>query len=270
MIVAIIFYPLGYGFWVSLTDYYLPNPPPVFTGLKNYVSLITDRDFVHSIAVTAIITVSAVAVQLILGFFLANLLNKIKALRKILTTALFLPHMIVPVVAGLILKWMFIPDWGMVNYFLGLVGIRGPDWLNTNAFALIAVILADIWLFTPLVVVIFLAGLQSLSPEPIEAAIVDGVHGFKMLWYIILPMLKQIILFIMIIRTMDTFRIFDSVFVLTGGGPGTATETLTIFNYRISFNLYEIGRGAAAGTWTLLFLLGAICVYLYILYEREQ
>jgi multiple sugar transport system permease protein len=265
-----ILYPLGYSLWVSFYSYYLPKPPAQFVGLGNYASIISDPDFLRSLWITSLITVGAVLVQLTAGFALAVLLNTIYRFRKVLTTLLFIPQMITPVVAGLIIKWMFIPDWGMVNYFLSLVGIRGPDWLNNPYYAVWAVIIVDTWQFTSLAMVVFLAGLQAMPEEPLEAAVVDGVSALKMLWHIVLPMLRPLVLFVLIIRTMDTFRLFDSVFVLTGGGPGTATETITIYNYRISFHLFQIGKGAAVGTWTLVFLMGAILVYLSVLYEKEH
>ena len=266
----IVFYPLGYSFWVSFFSYYLPSPPPHFVGFKNYISTILSTDLLHALIVTLSFTGGAVSIQFVLGFIIALLLDKVGVGRRILTTIIFLPEMVTPVVAGLILRWMFIPEWGMVNYFLGLLGIQGPAWLTHPSYALLAVILADVWQYTPFSAVVLLAGLQALPQECMEAAVVDGASRFKMLWHIILPLLKPVILFVIIIRTMDAFRVFDKVFVMTGGGPGTVTEMITVYNYRLTFRMLRIGQGAAVGVWTLIFLLGVICVYLYLLYEKER
>ncbi len=265
----ILFYPLGYAFWTSFFSYYLPVPSLHFVGLENYISTILSADLHRALAVTVSFTAGAVCVELVFGFMIAAFLNKIEVARRALTTIIFLPHMITPVVIGLILKWMFIPEWGMVNYVLGLLGIKGPAWLSHPFYALLAVLLADVWQNTPFIAVVLLAGFQALPQEPIEAAVVDGASGFRMLWHIILPLFKPLILFIAIIRTMDAFRLFDKVYVMTGGGPGTATEMITVYNYRLTFKMLQIGKGAAVAVWTLIFLLGTISVYLYLLYKSE-
>jgi len=268
VLAIVLVYPLAYSLWISLFSYYLPSPPPVFVGLKNYISTIRGSDLLHALAITFPFTGGVVCMQFVLGLVIALLLNRIEVGRRVLTTIVFLPHMVTPVVAGLILKWMFIPEWGMVNYFLGLLHIQGLPWLSHPFYAFVAIMLADSWRNTPLVVIVLLAGLRSLPQEPIEAARIDGASGFRMLWHIILPLLKPIILFIAIIRTMDAFRVFDTVFAMTGGGPGTATEVITIYNYRVALRLLCIGQGAAIGVWTLIFLLGPIGIYLYLLYEK--
>ena len=269
VLALILFYPLGYAIYLSFFRYSLGSVPK-FAGFQNYIRLFRESDFVQAIGTSALFTGIVVSVQLVLGLIIALLLDKISRGRRLFTILLFLPIVVTPSAAGLILKWMFVPDWGMVNYFLGLLNIPPPNWFDSPTPAFIAVTLADIWQYTPFVVIVMFAGLQSIPEDFMEAAKIDGASGVRMLFAIILPILRPLILFVVMMRTMDAWRIFDKIFVITGGGPGTATETLTLYNYRVTFNLLRIGMGSAIGVWTLIFLLGIIGVYLYFLYRQEQ
>jgi len=265
---VILFYPLGYAFYLSFFHYSLGSTPRA-VGLRNYINVFFEADFLHSIGISAVFTGGVIVVQFILGFIIGLLLAKIEKGRRFFTVVIFLPVAVTPAVAGLIFRWMLIPKWGILNYLLGVLHLPSPNWFDDPLYALLAVMLAEIWQFTPFVTIITFAGLQSLSQETVEAALIDGVSRLQMLRYIILPLLKPLILFILIMRTMDAWRLFDRIFVMTGGGPGTATETLTLYNYRITFKLLRIGEGATIGVWTLFFLLGIIGIYLYLLYERS-
>lgn len=238
-------------------------------GLGNYVDLFREPDFLHATYTSATFTVIAVSIQLVIGVIIALLLDQVGIGKKLYSVILFVPIIVTPSAAGLILKWMFIPNWGMVNYFLGLLGIPPPNWFDEPVFAFTAVVLSDIWQYTPFVIIIIFAGLQSIPRDCIEAAKIDGATNLKMLFGVILPLLRPLILFVVIMRTMDAWRIFDKIFVLTGGGPGIATETLTLYNYRVAFRLLRLGSGSSIGVWTLVCLLGIISVYIYFLYQRE-
>lgn len=265
---VILFYPLGYAFYLSFFTYSLGSVPR-FVGLRNYVHVFFEADFLHAVGVSAIFTGGVLGIQLLLGLIIGLLLAKIEKGRPYFIVIIFLPIMITPAAAGLILRWMFIPRWGIVNYLLEVLHLPPPNWFDHRLYALLAVMLAEVWQFTPFVAIIVFAGLQSLPQESMEAALIDGVSRLQMLWHIILPLLKPLILFILVMRTMDAWRLFDRIFVMTGGGPGTATETLTLYNYRITFKLLRIGEGVTIGVWTLFFLLGIIGIYLYLLYEKR-
>lgn len=265
---VILFYPLGYAFYLSFFTYSLGSVPR-FVGLRNYVHVFFEADFLHAVAVSAIFTGGVLGIQLLLGLIIGLLLAKIEKGRPYFIVIIFLPIMVTPSAAGLILKWMFIPRWGIVNYLLEVLHLSPPNWFDHRLYALLAVMLAEVWQFTPFVAIIAFAGIQSLPQESMEAALIDGVSRLQMLWHIILPLLKPLILFILVMRTMDAWRLFDRIFVMTGGGPGTATETLTLYNYRITFKLLRIGEGVTIGVWTLFFLLGIIGIYLYLLYEKR-
>jgi multiple sugar transport system permease protein len=177
---------------------------------------------------------------------------------------------ITPAVAGLLMRWMFESNWGLVNYFLSLVGVQGPGWTGDPVWALWAIILADVWQYTPFVILVLYAGLQSIPEEPLEAAMVDGASRTQALVHVIFPFLRPLVLFVLIIRSMDAFRIFDQVFVMTGGGPGTTTQTITFYNYVMAFRMLRMGRASALGVVTLLILSVVIGFWIYLLYRREK
>src|SRR5262249_26242309 len=157
-----------------------------------------------------------------------------------------------------------------VNYFLSLVGVRGPGWTGDPAWALWSIVLADAWQNTPFVILVVYAGLQSIPEEPLEAAMVDGASRSQTLAHVIYPFLRPLVLFVLIIRSMDAFRIFDQVFVMTGGGPGTTTQTITFYNYVMAFRMLRMGRASALGVITLLILSVVIGLWIYLLYRREK
>jgi multiple sugar transport system permease protein len=246
---AVLFYPLGYALYLSMFDYYLANPERTFIGLGNYTDLLSEPRFWWSMLNTGIIAGTAVATEFVLGFA---------------------PHIITPVVGALFLRWIFVSRWGLLDATLASVGIFPPDWLGDPWMAKVTVIVADAWKFTPFMMLVLYAGLQSMDKNVLEAGVIDGAGGWNMIWYIILPTLRPLILFVLAIRLMDAFRFFDSIYVLTGGGPGTATETITMYTYQLGFKLLEIGKASALGVLTLLFVSTLIGGIIFMLYRRER
>jgi multiple sugar transport system permease protein len=182
----------------------------------------------------------------------------------------FLPHIITPVVGALFLRWIFVSRWGLLDATLASIGIFPPDWLGDPWMAKVTVIVADAWKFTPFMMLVLYAGLQSMDKNVLEAGVIDGAGGWNMIWYIILPTLRPLILFVLAIRLMDAFRFFDSIYVLTGGGPGTATETITMYTYQLGFKLLQIGKASALGVLTLLFVSALIGGIIFMPYRRER
>jgi multiple sugar transport system permease protein len=266
----VLFYPLGYAIYLSLFDYYLPNPERQFIGLGNYVELLSEPRFWHSMLTTGIIAGSAVASEFILGFALALALFRLTRGAKALAVLNFLPHIITPVVGALLLRWIFVSRWGLLDATLASLGIFPPDWLGDPIMAKLTVIAADAWKFTPFMMLVLYAGLQSMDRNLLEAGVIDGASGWDLIWHIILPTLRPLILFVLAIRLMDAFRFFDSIYVLTGGGPGTATETITMYTYQLGFKLLEIGKASALGVLTLLFVSALIGGIIFMLYRRER
>jgi multiple sugar transport system permease protein len=198
------------------------------------------------------------------------MLNKIAKFRRFFSVLIYIPLVIAPVAVGLFMKWMFVSDFGTINYLLGLVRLPTPAWLGDSRFAIWSLILSDAWQWTPFVTLVLLAGLRSLPTEPVEAAKIDGASGLRTIWSITLPGLKPIILFVLVIRSTNAVRMFDKVYVMTGGGPGNSTETLMHYNYRVAFGRLEFGRAAAVSVWALLFLMILAAILIYLLFQRES
>jgi len=256
--VVILFYPLLYSIGLSFSNYYLPVPRKSFVGLDNFRTILGDDAFWDALRVTARFTGAAVAIELVLGVAVALLLDSRIPCRRFVVTVVLLPMTITPAVAGLLMRWMFEGNWGLVNYFLSLAGMRGPGWTGDPFWALWSIILADVWQNTPFVILVIYAGLQSIPAEPLEAAMVDGASRVQTLAHVIFPFLRPLVLFVLIIRSMDAFRIFDQVFVMTGGGPGTSTQTITFYNYVMAFRMLRMGRASALGVW------------IHLLYHKEK
>lgn len=270
VLAVLLVYPLAYSLGLSFYNYYLPVPRTTFVGLDNFRFILADDAFWEALDVTARFTGAAVAIEVVLGIAVALLLDARIPCRRFVNTVVLLPMAITPAVAGLLMRWMFESNWGLVNYFLGLVGVRGPGWTGDPAWALWSIIFADVWQNTPFVILVVYAGLQSVPVEPLEAAMVDGASRAQTLAHVVFPFLRPLVLFVLIIRSMDAFRIFDQVFVMTGGGPGTTTQTITFYNYVMAFRQLRMGRASALGVITLLILSLVIGAWIYLLYRREK
>jgi multiple sugar transport system permease protein len=266
----ILLYPLGFAVYLSLLDYYLPRASHPFVGLRHYVDLLADPRFWNALYNTCVLAGASVALELGAGLLLALALYGLTAGARAYSVLLFLPHVVTPVVAGLLLRWMFVGRWGLIDATLASVGLQGPDWLGAPGWARATVVLADAWKFTPFVMLVLYAGLQSLDANMLEAAGIDGASGPALLRHVILPALRPLILFVLAIRLMDAFRFFDLIYVLTGGGPGTATETLTLYTYSLGFAQLELGKASALGVLTLLLVAALIGLLIRWLYRREQ
>jgi multiple sugar transport system permease protein len=267
---CVMLYPLCYAVYLSLFDDDLGTGSHVFLGGANYASLLTDSRFWTSLSQTVLITVSAVGLEFCLGLTVAYGLYRLTFGARTLNLLLFLPHIVTPVVAGLFMRWIFVGRWGLLSSLLIGLGIFPPDWLGTPGWARLAVILADGWQFTPFIILVLYAGLNTVDQSQIEAARIDGAGGWSLLFRIMVPTIKPLILFVLAMRVMDAFRMFDIVYVLTAGGPGTATETVTMYDYALAFHLLQIGKASALGVLILLMLAGLTAVMIAIVYRREQ
>ncbi|RQW04885.1 sugar ABC transporter permease, partial [candidate division KSB1 bacterium] len=194
---------------------------------------------------TMIYTGTAVTVEFLLGLSLALLLNTKIAGRGIFRSMMLSPMMLPPIVAAIIFKVIYIPDFGVINWFLEFFGITGIVWEASAKTAMFSIILVDIWEWTPFMFLILLAGLQALPLDPYESAKVDGASEVQIFFYITFPMLKPAVLIALLLRIMDTLRIFDQVFIMTGGGPANVTETMSLYIYRHGFRFSNVGYATA-------------------------
>ncbi|OGB93951.1 MAG: hypothetical protein A2Z31_06515 [candidate division NC10 bacterium RBG_16_65_8] len=261
-LLAIDIVPLVYSLWVSFYEWWLVRPRDVrFVGIGNYLLLAADPAFRRSVLVTCVFTFGAVVVEFLAGLALALLFSQpFKFLRPI-RAIVMMPLFVVPVVGATMWRLILHPELGVLNYYLNLLGAGNPQWLSSPTLAMIALILVDAWRTIPFMFLVIHAGLETLPAELYEAARVDGASWLQAFRFITLPLLAYIMLVAVLIRGMDVFREFDIIFVLTGGGPGTATETIQMLNYRV-FGLGHMGQANAIGVITLILV--ALMCYLLI------
>jgi multiple sugar transport system permease protein len=234
---------------LSFTTYELTKPaPPTFVWLKNYRDVFVDPRFWNSMKVTFIFIFGGVGMELVLGVGLAMVLNRLNRSRSLIMSLLLIPVMVAPVVSGMM--WVIIYDdkFGPLNYLIQLISggvLRGPPWRADLTWSLVALIIADIWQWTPFIILIVLAGLQSIPVEMYEAGEVDGCGGWQSFRFLTLPLLVPVLVVGVLIRFMDAFKMFDLVYVITNGGPASATETISYYTYVRGFKQFSIGYAAA-------------------------
>jgi len=249
-------FPFLYGIGLSFTDFSLRSEKSLsFIGISNYSKLLSDQLFQIAFKNTIIVVFIATALEVILGFILASILyNYIGKLKKQIQTLLILPMAMAPVAIALMWKYMFNTTYGVINYLIGLIGIQSVDWLGSSKWALISVIIVDVWQWTPFIFIIILAGFESIPHQIIEMGMVDGASRFQLSRLFILPHLRAFIIVALLLRMIDALKLFDKVYVLTGGGPGSATETLSLLGYRLGFQFFETGLAAAESIILLVFI----------------
>jgi multiple sugar transport system permease protein len=265
MIIVLFFalVPLGYAMNVSLRYADLTRGGiKEFVGLDNYRVVLFDQYFWKSTFVTLKFTVVAVAIEMILGVVVAFLINGATRGKGLIRSLLILPLATAPAVTGLFWRYLYDTQFGVINYFLGSIGLPQPNWLGDIKVALWAVVAFDVWEWMPYVALIALAGLQSLPKEPFEAAELDGASYSKVLWRLTFPMLKPVLTLICMLRTIDALRLYDAVAVLTRGGPGSATETMTYYLYRQGLQFFRMDY---ASTMALLFLYAVVLASMFAL-----
>jgi multiple sugar transport system permease protein len=229
-------------------------------GLAHYGALFRDGLFGAGLLNTTVFAVAAVAGQMLLGFFAALLCSRINRGRLLYRTIFILPILIPGIVVGAIWKLMLNYDFGLINQAIGLVGFEPHDWLGASQTALLSVILVDIWHWTPFCFLLFLAGIESLPQDVYEAAEIDGATTWQELVWITLPMMLPAILVTFAFRLVLAFKVFDEVYLLTGGGPGTATEVVSFTLYQRFFTEDRVGYGSAMSI-TVIFL---VCILLVL------
>jgi multiple sugar transport system permease protein len=270
VLTCVMLFPLGYALWLSLLNYDIGSGSRAFIGFGNYRELLIDARFWITLGRTIGIVVCAVGLEFCLGLLIAYGLYRLTFGVRVLNLLMFLPNIVTPVVAALFLRWIFIGRWGLISGLLIGWGIFPPDFLGDPSWARVTVVLADAWQFTPFMILVLYAGLNTVDPSQIEAAQIDGAGIWMLLFRIMLPSIRPLIVFVLAIRLMDAFRFFDTIYVLTGGGPGTATETITLYTYALAFRLLQVGKASALGVLTLLFVALLVATMIRVVYRREK
>lgn len=246
-LLAITIYPLIYSLRISFFRYDLTAAgDPAFIGLENYRRLLfEDARFWSSLGRTGYLVVAGITIQVILGLALASLLTRLGRARPLVTSLTLIPVMMAPVVVATQGVVIYNAQYGPINYLLNRIGIPGLVWLGDPGIALQTILLTDVWQWTPFVALIMAAGMSSLPDELYEAAAVDGASPWQTFRRVTLPLLQPLIIVVILLRLMDIFKMFDYVYVMTRGGPGSATETLSYYNYLQGLQFFSFGYAAA-------------------------
>ncbi|MFB1484381.1 carbohydrate ABC transporter permease [Corallococcus sp. RDP092CA] len=266
VLAVVALYPVLAAVWLSLHRFILVFGERRFTGLENYAYLMGDARFWSALGNTAYFTAVAVAVELLLAVPLALLLNRAFPGRGLLRASVLVPWAIPTVVSARLWAWMFNPDYGLINRLLGGADI---NWLGAPGYALHAAILVDVWKTTPFVALLVLAGLQGIPEDLYKAARVDGASEWRQFRSITLPLLKPALLLAVLFRSLDAFRVFDAIYVLTEGGPANTTETLSIYAYKTLMRSGDFGYGSTLSVATFLGVVLLAVVWLRWLGREE-
>lgn len=251
-LLAMAIFPLVYDLFLSTQHIELTaGPQSTFIGLGNFINLSQDARFWDTLRNTVVFVVLAVGLELIVGFSLALILNRDMRGQRFFRVLFLLPMMSTPVAVGYMFRMILNSQWGPMNHFLSLVGIPAVGWMDNPAISLFSVVLIDAWEWTPFMFLALLAGLQALPVEPYESAVTDGASKLQLFRYVTLPLLSPVIVAASLLRSIDAFKIFDIIYVTTGGGPGTTSETVTMYAQTIGMRYLSLGY-ASAIAFTLL------------------
>lgn len=238
--------PTVYALWLSLYSYNLAKANRrEFVFLKNFADVLTDSRFWGAFSVTAKFTICSLLIELVLGMLIAHCLTKKIYGKELVQIIIILPMIMTPVVVGLIWKMFYDAEFGIISYYFQALTGGSLNILGNSSTSLLGLIIVDVWEWTPYVALILLAGMQALPAEPYEAVQVDGATGFQTFRYLTLPLLKPSISVAVMFRFMDLFKWMDTIYIMTGGGPGTSTETLSYYAYMNNFKFLEVGYAAA-------------------------
>ena len=263
LILALSIFPLLFSIWVAFVNYDFQVPGHAFKGLGNFEEVVTDPVARWSLVVTVILTVGSVAVEFVLGLALALAMVKTFRGRGVVMSLIIIPLFICPVIVGQAWALLLQRPFGPTNYVLSQ--LLGTDvtisWLTQTPWNFMALIVADAWQWTPFIFVILLAGLTAIPPNLYEAAELDGVDGWQAFWSITVPQLAPMMLLAVTLRLLDAIKLFDIIFIMTGGGPGTTTYSASYYLYTVGFTQFHLGM-ATAGSWIFLVLTLIVITFL--------
>lgn len=262
-------FPLLYSLYLSFfkLKLNLPNQVPSFVGLENYIRMFTDSMLHTSTVNTILFAVISVALEVALGLMLAMILCSDKMWARIVTSLFMIPMIMAPVAIGTMWRMMLDGTTGVINYLLSFLGVAPIQWLSNATMAKIAVLLVNVWQLTPWVAIICVAGLKALPGECIQAALVDGATPRQIFWKVVLPLVKPVLIIVVMMRFTDAFKVFDTIYTMTNGGPGTATKMLPNYIYEQGLKYYDAGYTAALA---IIFVLTMTLVSMFFLQWRKK
>lgn len=259
---AFILFPVFFSFYLSFQQWNMFSGETTFIGFDNYIRMLESDEFWQVLKNTAIYTFGTIPLNMGVSLIIAYALNKKLAGKKFLRTAFFAPVVISPVAAAVIWRWLYDPNFGLVNYSIGIIGIDPINWLNDPTAAMFALIIMGVWKTFGINMVLFSAGLSGIPENYYEAAEIDGAGGWSKFWNITVPMLAPTTFFILIMSMISSFQVFDLVYVLTSGGPLGSTKVMVFYIYEYAFKFFEMGYASAASyiLFAILFALTMIQV----------
>ena len=268
VILLVTIFPVLYSLGLSFTKWEISLQEKPFIGFGNYIELFETARFWHSLLITGIVVVVGVGTEMFLGFSLGQMLVGELRGKRFIVAALLLPVMVMPVVVGYTWRLLWDAQYGPINQIIGWI-IGRPftyTWLAKPATAMVAILVTEIWQWTPFMFLVFLSGLAVLDQEVFEAADIDGASGWDKLRYLTVPLMRPIIIVALLIRGLDALKFFDVIFTLSGGGPGNSTETLSFYIYQVGYQFFRLGYGAAA-SFVLLVILVVLLTYLLKMFK---
>ncbi|MDP9270931.1 MAG: sugar ABC transporter permease [Chloroflexota bacterium] len=273
VILLVVVVPLGRALWMSLFNIQLTRPGvEPFVGLDNYLSQLTSGDFWAATGRALFFTIVSTGLELSLGMGLALLMDQPLRFRWLLRTIIILPWALPTIVNALMWRWIDNAEYGALNALLTQTGVTSSyqPWLSNSDLAMWMVIVADVWKLTPLVAILLLAGLQSVDREIVEVARVDGAGPLQVFRHILLPLVMPVVLIVLVLRTMEAFKVFDLIWIMTHGGPANSTQTIAIYAYQTAYQGFDFGRGAALGYLIALVIMVLAAIYLRLLGRMGQ
>lgn len=264
-------FPLMWSFGLSFYDYRLTRQDlPSFVWFDNYAKMLTDPAIWESLQTTALIVFGSVGLQMILGFFMAMLFQPIFPGRRILLMLVLAPMMLSYVAVGVFFKLFYNPDFGLISKLIQVFQGSPPNILGDPVGAVLGIVLADAWMWSPFVMLLVLAGLVSVPKYLYEASQIDRASRLRRFWTITFPYVRSLLLLALLFRTIETFKLFDTVYIITEGGPGTATKVIVQYLYRVSFQDFRTGESSAIAYVILFIVIVLTNLYLFLVKQREQ
>jgi multiple sugar transport system permease protein len=241
----IVIIPIGYNLYLSSTKWTIGLGQPRFIGLGNFIDLLTDERVLNGMKVMVYFSGLSLSLEVVLGLLIALYLNREFKGSEIVQAIYIFPFAATPVAVALIWRVMLNPEIGVMNYLLKSVGLPGSLWVSSPQTVIPALVLVDVWKWTPMITLIVLAGLKSLPHEPYEAAQIDGANALQIFRYITLPLIRPVLIAALMLRSLDNLKEFDMIYTITQGGPGIASETLYLYSYTVGFSFFKAGYGSA-------------------------
>ncbi len=266
LIAGVIIFPWVFTLVMSLMEFKVGGSVG-FVGSANFAKLFADARFGESVLRTFWFTILAVVLPIVIGTWAAVVFHREFPWRGVLRTIFIMPMMATPVAVALVWTMMFHPQLGVLNYLLSVIGLPPFSWVYDPSTVIITLVLVEVWHWTPLVMLIVLGGMAALPSDPYDSATIDGATDWQMFRFITLPLILPYIMVAVVIRTIDALKVFDTIFVITQGGPGTASETLNIFLYLQAFQFYNLGYASAV---VVVFFVIIIALSLLLLYVRQK